>query len=334
MLLLAEDMSDGTLDEETFQQRASRFVTDHPGLINVTWADEEFIIRWTAPYEPNKQVVGLKLTLPEPERASHEARDTGRPVYTRPFEVIQGDLAFEVYVPVFRDGRFLGTFGGGYSIEKVLRHLIPRTVGDARHVAFAGESGVVISELPRAGELDSSAVHRVAMDPPGYGAALVVSSYATGIHWGFVILAFLCVALTVGMLWGMWSLKRELALRTRAEQEVRRHRDNLETLVEEPRLRRYATSPTAGVWRSNCASRRRWTPSGGSPEGSRTTSTTSSRASWVLRTYWWTCWRTSSTEPTQRRSLGLPSDPPSSSSNCSPSRARAGTCPCPWTYTA
>ena len=69
-------MSRGALDEQTFQERASRFVADHPGLINVTWADEEFVIRWTAPHEPNKQVIGLSLVLPEPERASHEARDT------------------------------------------------------------------------------------------------------------------------------------------------------------------------------------------------------------------------------------------------------------------
>lgn len=70
LMLLADEQARGTLDAATFQERVSQYVIDHPELINVTWADADFIIRWTAPYEPNKQIIGLSLTLPEPKRAS------------------------------------------------------------------------------------------------------------------------------------------------------------------------------------------------------------------------------------------------------------------------
>jgi hypothetical protein len=63
-LLLAKDMAAGRLKEKSFQERVSKYVSDNPELINVTWADQDFVIRWTAPYEPNKQIIGLTLALP------------------------------------------------------------------------------------------------------------------------------------------------------------------------------------------------------------------------------------------------------------------------------
>ena len=231
LLLLAEDMSLGALDERIFQERASHFVADHASLINIAWADDDFIIRWTAPYEQNKQIIGLKLALPEPERASHEAQETGQPVYTEPFEVIQGSPAFEVYVPVFRDGLFLGTFAGVYPLENVLRHSVPATVRERRHVALAGPSGAVIAELSPTAETNDAGARRIAIDPPGHGLSLVVSGYRDGLPWGPALLGLLCVGLAIGMLWGIVALRRELSLRAQAESELRGSREQLRALT-------------------------------------------------------------------------------------------------------
>lgn len=121
--LLAERTASGKLASGEFRYRASQYVTYHPYLINIAWADAGFVIRDTAPYEKNRQVIGLKLELPEPKRASHQAMQNRAPVYTRPFVVIQGAPAFEVYLPIYRGETFLGTFSGIYSIKNFLRQL-------------------------------------------------------------------------------------------------------------------------------------------------------------------------------------------------------------------
>lgn len=222
LLLLAEEMIRGALDENLFKERASRFVADHPGLINILWANENFIIQWTAPYEPNKQVIGLTLSLPEPERASRKAYETKQPVYTRPFTVIQGTPAFEVYVPVFHENRFLGVFSGVYSIERVLRHFIPPTLRDNYRIAFHGEPGDILLELPASAEIDDRLTGRIPLSPPGYGVSISLSRYEWQVwpRWVWVLI-ILCGGLAAGTSWGMIALRRDIKLRIRYEKQLK-----------------------------------------------------------------------------------------------------------------
>ncbi len=233
LLLLTEDMGQGKLDEKTFQKRASQYVADHPELINIVWADDGFVIRWTAPYEPNKQIIGLKLTLPEPERASRKARHTRQPVYTKPFEIIQGAPAFEVYIPVFQGGQFLGVFGGVYTVDAFLRNTIPQSIFKNYHVKFLGESGNVIAELPIKKKVDRKLVHQIPLQFLNNGFFLEISQYSAPLPWDLVILIILCVGLVIGMTWGMWSLKRELLQRRQAEEALKQVHDKLEHRVKE-----------------------------------------------------------------------------------------------------
>ena len=137
--ILAAEIAEGNLSLEGFEAKASRYVADHPGLINVTFADHDFVIRNTAPYEQNKQVIGLKLSLPEPERASRLAKELKTTVFTKPFVVIQGKPAFEFYVPIFRGEQFIGTLGAVYSIPKLADEMISPSLTSRYHVSFLNE---------------------------------------------------------------------------------------------------------------------------------------------------------------------------------------------------
>ncbi|MBE8167934.1 MAG: EAL domain-containing protein [Shewanella sp.] len=126
--ILAVELAEKRLSSDDFVNKVSQYSVDHPSLINVTLSDENFVIRNTAPYEANKQVIGLSLSLPEPKRASRLAKSTKRTVFTKPFRVIQGEAAFEFYVPIFKDEKFLGTLGAVYALPKLLSHLVPEHI--------------------------------------------------------------------------------------------------------------------------------------------------------------------------------------------------------------
>ena len=123
--LLAKEIAVGSLDKESFQKKASLYVSDNPELIHANWVDADYVIRWIAPYEPGKRAVGLKLALPEPMRTSKLARDTRRPVYTRPFDAIQGKMVFVVHIPVF-DGDIFPRQWWEKELEKSDTIYIPR----------------------------------------------------------------------------------------------------------------------------------------------------------------------------------------------------------------
>jgi|GEM_PF-4888239 len=176
LLLQSQLLAVGRLDEANFQETVSKHVSLHPSLVNVTWADSNFTIRWTAPYGPNKQVLGLKLSLAEPERVSQLAKKTQQPQYTRPFVVIQGKQAFEIYVPSFSGSLFLGSFGGIYSSQSFLTNAIPQEFLDQYWFRLVDGKGKIIAEQPEAAWPNSRLVERISLDPPGYGVSLLTSA--------------------------------------------------------------------------------------------------------------------------------------------------------------
>ena len=210
LLLLAKEWGNGVMDARMFQELASRYVLDHPELTNIMWVDARFIVHDVAPLTSNKQIRRLLLDLPEPNRASRLAMKRRQPVYSRPFEAIQGGPAFEIWVPVFHEDVFLGLFGGVYSCEKFVKNLIPSQVLKNNHVSLRDTSGSVLFELPASGALGADLVHQVSLTPQESGVLLQFNAYGrSALECNLLLLEFLCLALALGIAWAMWSLKRE-----------------------------------------------------------------------------------------------------------------------------
>jgi PAS domain S-box-containing protein len=232
--LLASELARGAVDAASFQEKASQFVADNPEVVNILWADDGFVIRWVAPHEPNKQVVGLTLSLPEPERASRLAKRSRNPAYTRVLEVIQGYPALEIYTPVYRGEIFLGVVGAVYSCDKILRHTVPPDVLESNRVSLlTEENGAGVSSISLSSHLDSRFVRTVDLSPFGHGIMLRLERYETDFFdTGIWLLVLLCAALTLGMAYSMWALAREAEERRTTQEVVQRERDNLVNVFE------------------------------------------------------------------------------------------------------
>lgn len=213
--LLAEDCAKDTLSAEEFQSRVSRYVGAHPELINVTWVDAALVIRDVAPAAPNQQIVGLRLTLPEPKRAANLARERRAPVYTRPFEAIQGIASFEVWVPVFRGDEFLGLFAGVYSCPQLLQRIMTPQMAQWHHLELRDEAGSLLGESPLKGSPDASLRQEAELSPPGQGMRVRLQTYGSGEgRTGQILLAVFCGALAT---WLIFSVRA----RGQAEESLR-----------------------------------------------------------------------------------------------------------------
>lgn len=207
--LIAEELAQENLDPDSYQVRVSSYVNDHPGLINVTWADDEFVIRHTAPLEGNSQVIGLQLLLPEPKRASRLAYSSGQPVYTKPFTVIQGKPAFEVYVPIFNQNKFKGTLGGVYSIKKLMESLIKKTPELSEyHLELLDSTGnsYFRSELT---DYNIAFSKTVPVKPLGGSLWIKLSSYQQGSSSNMQMLMLFSILLAAGLVTSIWVQFRE-----------------------------------------------------------------------------------------------------------------------------
>jgi len=232
LLLLAAERSSGNLSAELFQERASHYVKSHPEMINITWVDADFVIRDVAPRAQNKQIVGLKLNLPEPKRISRLAMQTRQPSFTRPFEAIQGKPSFEVWVPVYRGDNFLGLFGGVYSCESVVREVASQLQPRLYHVSLVDVSGRDLAKLPLTDPLDKTLVHTVLITSKDSGIYLRSSAYRSGQDWRLSVLELLSLALVFSMAYALWQLKREIEERKRAEEALTASEEKLRLLLD------------------------------------------------------------------------------------------------------
>jgi two-component system, cell cycle sensor histidine kinase and response regulator CckA len=235
--VLATERSSGKLTPELFRERASQYVSYHQELINITWVDSRFFITDAAPLARNREILGLQLNLPEPKRASRLALQRRAPVYTRPFEAIQGRPSFEVWVPVFKGETFLGLFGGVYSCEQILGQLTSKEQHQLYQLSLLDGSGALLAELPVTAPLDSSHVYTVAVTVPEAGVFLRSESFLqSGSDWRVTLLELLSLGLVVGMALALWRLRLEIEERSRAERAIKEQAYHLELEVEERQM--------------------------------------------------------------------------------------------------
>ena len=231
--MIAEDMARGG-DTDPIRKRISQYLADHRELLSVYHVDAGATIRWVAPHEANRKIVGLRLTAPQVKAAFQSALTTGQPAYSRPFIALQGQASFEVHVPIFREKQFAGTVVGVYSCDRVVRHMFSLEIVRKHQISLIDAGGNVIVGLPTASKIDERLIECAPLDPPGWGTSLRLARYGAG-FWavGLTALTLLCAGLVVGMAWGMWSLNRQIARRGRAEASLRQARDELTQRVRE-----------------------------------------------------------------------------------------------------
>jgi len=224
LILLAKERAEGALSASSFQEKASQYVSAHPEMINIAWVDSDSVIRDTAPFEANKQIVGLIVGLPEPKRASLLAMKTHQPEYTHPLEIIQGGTSFELWVPVYRNNDFLGFFSGVYSCEKILKELIPPYYLETNEVSLTDASGNIFATLEAKALANENLSHRVYLTDPKDGVFLQFNGFGSDVFEKSLLwLGLLCIAFIIGIVYSVIRLKQE----TEENREARRYSEKL-----------------------------------------------------------------------------------------------------------
>lgn len=219
--LLAEQMPQGVLDEPTFQERASKYIINHPEIIAIGYA-EDGRIQSVAPGALHANLIGYRLRIDGPS-------DTD--VFQT---LIGGMVGFKMLVPVDKHDPSTRLFVGIYSAERVLRDALPREILQQYRVGLQKSDGSVIFRLPHLGRTDPRLVRSAPIEPLGEGTVLELQRYGAGVFgMGINMLIIVSVGLATGMACGMWALNRQIARRHEIERELRQTNDKLEHRVEE-----------------------------------------------------------------------------------------------------
>lgn len=216
--LLAKERGNGYLSEDTFQTKLKDYLIYHPEFINITWIDSNYVIKTVAPLKENSNIIGLHIELPEPKQASRLARLTRKAVYTKPFEAIQSNSSFEVWIPVYNKNKFLGLFSGVYSTKGILKSCFSDLDDKQIRISLVDENSKVLGSFSKSYsrlEGDEAVVPLVSL---GNGMRIKIEMINKNVFgWTMIIFVSLIVVLVLSFAYSLYKISIENRLRKKAQ---------------------------------------------------------------------------------------------------------------------
>ncbi len=215
---LARDLSADALDHDGFQVRANQHIANNGELANIAWVGGDKIVRWTAPFDTTDWLAGEALTGAQVQLLQ-QVRASGRSAYGDAYRNARGDTVLEVYAPILRGGEFLGAIVGVYSIERMVRHLVPDWFAEKYQLALKNADGEALAVSSSLAAADEGLSFEVALEPPGNGLALRATAFRAGGRLHKALPMVLILGLSVLVLWSLWTLRSHVQRRVQVERE-------------------------------------------------------------------------------------------------------------------
>jgi two-component system sensor histidine kinase DctS len=151
------------------------------------------------------------------ERASK----LGKPVYTDAYRTADS-AQFEVVVPIFDGREYLGTLVAVYSLNDLLKQLVPWWFTEKYQLRVLDANGSTLSSKSKVDAAATTTLnYSVPFDPPGYGMALQITAYSGAGKLAQTLIATLIIVLAAAVFWSLWAVRGLIQRRLFAEQALR-----------------------------------------------------------------------------------------------------------------
>ncbi|TAK95972.1 MAG: PAS domain-containing sensor histidine kinase [Aquabacterium sp.] len=247
LLRLGREISIKAVTPEQFMRQAGDFVRARPEVISVSWvqADESVKAARTTlslPLDPSQAMdldpLGGRTetydplhVAKEPQSAFKLARDRGQPIYSKPYANQMSGRVIQVHVPLMDRSGFIGTVVTEYSLESLLRYLVPREVASRHAMGLIQADGDMLTSTV-GGDSGTSVkptfIYDVIVTPVGNGLMLRGMGFRTSSNLIGNTLFWMVVALSALTVWTLMGTLRHMRRRSQIQK----------TLVQETNFRR------------------------------------------------------------------------------------------------
>lgn len=215
-LVLAPETNQSAL----FRLRSQHLLKNNPELQQVLWLDASAQILAALPTQ-NLPRLGLGEPGNEVQAQTIErASKLGKPVYTEVYR-ISNSPQFEVFFPVFQNNQYQGSLVGVYSLNTLLKHLVPWWFTEKYQVRILDADGTTLASKSKVSDAATTLSYTLAFDPPGYGLAFQVTAYRSDSNIAQTLITTLIIALAAAVLVSLWVMRGHIHRRLAAEQALR-----------------------------------------------------------------------------------------------------------------
>ncbi len=218
--LLATDLAQEKYKKSFFQLRTSYLMRNNPDIMRVAWLDANGKTvavnqsqKYSADADTNRQSNGQKLMLDMAEKMA-------KTVYTDAYATPDG-ARFDVYTPVFENGRYQGALLSVYAFDVLLKQLVPWWFAEKYQVRILDNNGMTLASESKVSELVTPVNYSIPLEPPGFGIVLRVDAYPVKTDYAQRLLITLVVVLVAAVILSLWVMRKHIRRRIAAEQALR-----------------------------------------------------------------------------------------------------------------
>lgn len=208
------------LGYETFQVKASKYVSENPEIQAIIWVDTEGYVEWVAPNESTATFVGERLAGVR-WTALQEALRIRR-------EVVSGDYPdhdlkplHDIIVPVRRGSADIGAFVALQSLETLLRASLPTAFTTRYSLAVVDPQQRLVYSNTSVKPSDRQISGRITLNLPNNRLGLEIVAYRGSNVWLTVLPTLLIVVLTAITSVTLLQLRRHARRRAETEEQLR-----------------------------------------------------------------------------------------------------------------
>lgn len=200
-----------------FEIHAQTLITNKSGLQHVLWLDASGTLKRSTPLPPENFLTSRASGDRPSAETARLAESMGRAVYGAPYADLAGENVFEVHVPLFRQGEYLGSAVGVYAVRDLLDDSVPWWLTERYRVSVTDSNGKVLAQRSKLSHVVPGGDYQIPFDPPGHGLVLRADPFDMPTPLASRLLVSALVLLAVLVLASFWALRRHVQGRLSAE---------------------------------------------------------------------------------------------------------------------
>lgn len=220
LLQLANDLANGSITGEEFDQSVTRHIAVNGQLVEVAWVGDDGRVRWAAPVSTANLRLSEMLDVHQ-MMAFRRAEDLGVIAYGEPRVAANGQTIVQVHVPVRTGELFVGTVVGIFSAERMVAELVPDWFAERYQISLVDARGQSIAVNPSSLPLDERIAFELPLDLPGAGLVLRAVSFKIADPTPYAIFLIVISGLSLIILWSFWLLREHMGRRRDTEDALR-----------------------------------------------------------------------------------------------------------------
>lgn len=218
--LLGSELASGALSRTMFVERATSLLRNNHELYRLVWLDAAGHSLASTLHAPMTQD---DLSLPSRATAQH-AREIRTPLYAAaaPPPGLAGPMLLDFHVPLYHDGHYVGSVVASYTATGILNEMVPWWFAQDNEIALTDSEEKLIAKRNAGGSGRSVYTYSRDLELPGLTLTLHTNSVKSAPNLLPNLLVGSVVALSLGLLWSLWALWRDISRRQAAEDALRK----------------------------------------------------------------------------------------------------------------